>query len=211
MRIIDCIQGSEDWERLRVRATASNFGRIVTPAKGDYSKSATSYAAEIVAKELGVYSPPPPSYWMEWGTENEPNAVAAYEAINGVQTQVVGFVFPDHTDDYGGSPDRLVGDDGGLEAKCPAPETLIGYHAAGELPNQYKPQVQGLMLITGREWWDFFAWHPGLSPFQIRVEPDFKYQNRLRAALEQFAHEVGWLRSKVKAVSHAELLFGGVA
>ena len=67
MRIIDVVPRSEAWERLRNRPTCSEFGSFVTPARGDYSKQATAYAAKIVAKRMEVYVEPPPSFWMEWG------------------------------------------------------------------------------------------------------------------------------------------------
>ena len=210
MKIIDCIQGSEEWDRWRLRPTASNFGRIVTPVKGGYSKSAVDYACEIVAKELGVFTEPPPSYWMEYGTENEPNAIASYEATTGNKVQRVGFVLPDHTEAFGGSPDGLVSDNGLLETKCPKPETLIGYHAAGEMPAVYKPQVQGLLLITGCEWCDFFAWHSELEPFHVRVLPDAVYQASMLEALCTFLAELKRIRGACKRRSHADVLFPNV-
>ena len=210
MRIIDCQQQTEEWERWRNRPTASEFGSFCTPAKGDYSKQATAYAAKIVAKRLGVYQEPPPSFWMEWGTEHEVNAKHAYTLENGVEILDVGFVLPDHTDAYGGSPDGLVGDDGGIEVKCPAPETLIGYHAAGVLPVQYKPQVQGLLLITGRSWWDFYAWHPELSAFCLRVEPDSKYQTKIAENLLLLLEEIERIESCVQRQHHELIAIGPV-
>jgi hypothetical protein len=198
-RIVDCIQGSEEWDRLRARPTASNFYRIISPAKGEYSRaSASEYASEIVAKRLSVFTEPPPSFWMEWGTENEPSALASYEADNGVAVRKVGFVMPEFTDAYGGSPDGLVGDDGLLEIKCPKPETLIQYHAAGVLPDKYKPQVQGLMMITGLPWCDFYAWHPELAAFQVRVEADYDYHKKIAVALEKLLWEIKNVESCVK-------------
>lgn len=202
MRIIDCLQQSEEWDRWRNRPTASEFHNFITPARGQYSASATAYACKIVAKRLGVYTEPPPSYWMEWGTEQEPNAKYAYTAMTGREIQNVGFILPDKTDTYGGSPDGLIGDDGGIEIKCPAPETLIAYHAEGVFPQQYKPQVQGLMMISGRAWWDFFAFHPDLEPFLIRVEPDLKYQENIAKGLIQLLEEIYRIESKVRRMHH---------
>ena len=190
MRIIDCGQRSEEWDLLRRRPTASNFAKFITPAKGDYSKSATSYACEVVAKRLGVWTEPPPSFWMEWGVENEGPAREAYIDRTGREVTEVGFVMPDDTDAYGGSPDGLVGDDGIIEIKCPKPETLISYHAEGGLPAAYKPQVQGLLLISGRAWCDFWAWHPGLTPFLLRVEADEKYQTKIAENLLKLLEEI---------------------
>lgn len=202
MRIINCLQQTEEWERWRNRPTASEFSSFVTPARGDYSAQATAYAAKIVAKRLGVYVEPPISFWMEWGADHEPYAKHAYMLDTGREIQEVGFVLPDHTDGYGGSPDGLVGDDGLLEVKCPAPETLITYHARQELPIQYKPQIQGLLLITGREWCDFFAWHPELTPFILRVEPDVEYQTKIAGCLVKLLDEITRIESCVQRMQH---------
>lgn len=195
MRKIDCIQRSEEWENWRKRPTASGFGSFCTPAKGDYSTQATAYAAMIVAKKLGVFTEPPPSFWMEWGVEHEPNAKAAYTLQTGREIEDVGFIIPDGTDAYGGSPDGLVGDEGLIEIKCPKPETLISYHAAGVLPVQYKPQVQGLLLISGRLWCDFFVFHPELTPFLLRVKANEKYQTKIAECLLLLLGEIEQIES----------------
>lgn len=197
MRTIDCRQGSEEWDAWRARPTASEFGSFITPAKGQYSAQATAYAAKIVAKRIGVYVEPPPSFWMEWGTEQEPHARAAYEAATSLRVQTVGFILPDETDAYGGSPDGLINDDGLIEIKCPAPETLISYHASGKLPDQYKPQVQGLLMISGREWCDFWAWHPDIAPFHYTVHADEEYQAKIAKGLLKLLQEIKAIEEKL--------------
>lgn len=214
MRIIDCRQQTEEWDRLRARPTASQFGKIVTPVKGEYSSQAEGYAAIIVAKRLGVYTEPPPTFWMEWGNEHEPNAKHAYTKQTGRKVRDVGFVLPDNTDAYGGSPDGLVlGDKDGpglIEIKCPAPETLITYHADGVLPSQYKPQIQGLMLITGLTWCDFYAYHPELTPFKLRVRADEKYQTKLAQGILQILKEIARIESRVSKMRHELVSLGNV-
>jgi len=202
MRIVECRQQTEEWEGWRNRPTTSEFLKIVTAARGDYSAQATAYAAKIVAKRLGVYTEPPPTFWMEWGCEQEPNAKLAYTTLTGSEIQDVGFVLPDHTDAYGGSPDGLVGDDGLIEIKCPAPETLINYHAEGVVPNQYRPQIQGLLLITERSWCDFFVFHPELTPFLLRVLPDVKYQEKMAKGLLMLLEEIKEIEQRVKKMRH---------
>ena len=210
MRIIDCKQQTEKWDGLRKRPTSSEFFRFCTPARGDYAAGASAYAAKIVAKQLGVYTEPPPSFWMEWGTEHEPNARHAYTQQTGREVTEVGFIIPDGTDAYGGSPDGLVGDDGLVEFKCPAPETLIAYHADGTFPTQYKPQVQGLLFISGRKWLDFYAFHPELTPFLLRVKPDLKYQEKLAAGLLCVLQEIKRIKAKVKRQHHQIVSIGTV-
>lgn len=200
MRIIDCRQGSEEWDILRAtRPTASQFYRIITPKRGQLSTSHRDYACELVAKQLGLYTEPPPSYWMQWGLDHEAQARQSYATHVQRTVDEVGFVLPDDTDAYGGSPDGLIGDTGVLETKCPKPETLIRYHWDGELPVEYQPQVQGLLLITGCEYCDFFAWHPELQPFLVRVEPDEKYQDAMREVLVEFCIVLEYLKAKVSA------------
>lgn len=199
MRIIDCEQGSEQWDIFRMtRPTASNFCKIITPKKGQLSAAHRDYACELVAKQIGVYTEPPPSFWMTWGIEHEDQARQAYAERFNLEVEQVGFVMPDDTDAYGGSPDGLViGKTGVLETKCPKPETLIRYHWDGKLPDEYIAQVQGLLLITGCEFCDFFAWHPDLQPFHVRVLPDEKFHKALRGALEEFHEALEELKEKV--------------
>lgn len=198
MRIACQRQQTEEWDRWRARPTASDFYKFVTPAKGQYSAQATAYAAVIVAKRLGVYTEPPPSFWMEWGLQHEQAAKWDYTRRTGREIEEVGFCIPDATDAYGCSPDGLVGTEGLIEVKCPAPETLICYHANGELPDNYKPQVQGQLLVTGRRWCDFFAWHPKIiTPFLIRVESDPNYQEKIAGCLLQLLQEIRNIEQKM--------------
>jgi len=206
MRIVDVIQGSEAWEHWRNRPTASEFHSFVTPAKGQYSASATAYAAKIVAKRLRVYTEPPPTWAMERGTELEPSAKLAYTKQTGREVTDVGFIIPDNTDAYGGSPDGLVGEDGGIEVKCPLPERLITWLADGEMPIEFRPQVQGLLLISGRKWWDFVGFDPSLPLLIVRIEPDLDYQEKIAECLLPLLKEIERIESRVSLVRHEVLV-----
>jgi hypothetical protein len=197
MRVIECIQGSEQWDRLRARPTCSEFGSFITSVRGDYSKSASKYASKIIAKRLGLYVEPPPTYWQEWGIDNEPRAIESYERETGYQVSRVGFIIPDDTDAYGGSPDGIIGNEGIVEVKCPAPETLISYHAEDCLPAAYIPQCQGLLWVSGLEWLDWYAYHPGLRPLKIRVMPDLKYHGKLAAGMSRLLSEIDRLERRL--------------
>ena len=49
----------------------------------------------------------------------------------------------------------------------------------------YLAQVHGSLIVTGRKWWDFMSYAPGLEPLRIRVVPD-KYTQELAEELEKF-------------------------
>jgi putative phage-type endonuclease len=202
MRIVCSRQQTEEWDCWRNRPTASEFAKFITPVTGKYSSQARGYAAKIVAKRLGVYTEPPPTFWMDWGDEQEPNAKHAYTAQTGRKIVDVGFVLPDHTDAFGCSPDGLVGDDGLIEIKCPAPETLISYHATSELPDQYRPQIQGQLLVTDRKWCDFFVFHPQLTPYLIRIDADHPYQGKIAECLIKLLAEIERIEASVSTMQH---------
>jgi len=206
-------QGSEQWEAERKgRATASRFGEILTPSTLKLSASSKKYAIELAAERQGVESIGRlPNFEMETGIEREPLARQEYAELNGVDVVEAGFCMMKPDDKFGMSPDGLVGDDGLLEIKCPNAETLIGYHLDGNLPSAYRSQVQGQLWISGREWCDFFAWHPQIEPFQFRVYPDLKWKNAMAIAMPKFLESVDYITTKVKFREVFGFDFSGVS
>lgn len=198
------LQGSEEWFALRRgRVTASQFSRIITPAKGEYSKQAAGYMRDLVvecfcpdyAKFLG-------NRWTDRGTEMEPEARKAFEAHTGLVTEQVAFVTADRWKHVVGcSPDSLLKDAAGnyvagLEIKCPSPFTHAEYIEAGVLPDEYKAQVHGSMAVTGLNKWHFWSYFPNLAPFHLVVERD-TYTEKLTAAIDQFVIEYGAYRQRM--------------
>ena len=175
MRIIDCEQGSDEWLSARLGVpSASQFSKIVT-GKGGKSTQVEAYINQLVAEELTgettfVYV----NEHMKRGTELEPDARELYEALTGNAVQELGFCLHD-TVNAGCSPDGLVGEDGGLEIKCPAPATHVEWVKAGVVPSKHLQQIMGCLWITGRSWWDFMSYHPTMKPLIVRVERDEEY------------------------------------
>jgi putative phage-type endonuclease len=198
MIVHDVEQGSEEWLRLRCTIpTASEFGKIITPAKGELSKQADSYrnillASWVTGRPVDEFL----SHWMERGQEMEPEACAWYEFQEDQDAQSVGFITRDDGM-VGASPDRMVGDSGLLEVKCPSAHVHLGYLLKNTLPTQYKPQTQGQLLVTEREWVDFLSYHPDLPPVLIRVHRDEAYIEKLRSALDKFVDGLIAAREKL--------------
>lgn len=199
MKILNLEQGSDEWFSARLGVpTASRFKDIITPTKGDKSASYKAYMYELIAERLtkdreNFFK----SEWMERGNEIEPLARASYEFMYEVEIQQVGMIFNDEMT-IGISPDGLIDDVGGLEIKCPKPSTIVKYMLDGGLPLEYKPQVMGSLMVSGREWWDFLAFHPLMDFYQIRVYRDEEYIKKMETHLNDFVDELELNYSKLK-------------
>ncbi len=179
-------QGSREWLECRLGIpTASAFKKIITPT-GKLSAQARQYAYLLCAERLlnGVQGSLDGMAWMERGKELEAEAVKSYEFEQDVVTKTVGFITTD-CGQIGCSPDRLVGDRGLLEIKCPAPSTHVGYLLDG-MDKDYIPQVQGQLFVTGRAWCDWYSYNPAMPSVRVRVFPDAEYQANMAVALSDF-------------------------
>ena len=170
MLIIDCKQGTEEWFQARLGIpTASEFNKVITPAKMEASKSADTYINKLVAEWLrGMADESFQSDWMKRGHEVEEEARDYYAFRFDVEVKQVGFCLED-AKRFGCSPDGLIGEDGGVEIKCCSAGVHVGYLLANKVPTEYRLQVLGSLLVTGREWWDFLSFHPDMEPLIVRT------------------------------------------
>lgn len=200
MKTVEVAQRSEDWFKARRgMPTASRFKSILTPVTGKPSSAQDTLINELIAEsimppEQGVIRPMTAE--MEHGVILEAEARCSYDLEHAKgAVKEVGFLIHE-SGLFGGSPDCLVGENGGCEIKCPNGSTLIGYIRDGSLPDEYKCQVHGYLAITKRDYWDFFAYSRNLPPFKITVNPDdftrkleielFKFCERYNAEREKF-------------------------
>lgn len=191
MKILNLEQGSEEWFSARLgKPTASRFKDIITPAKGDKSASYKGYMYELIAERLTKEKDNGfKSEWMQRGNDIEPLARSSYEFLHDTEVSQVGIMLNDEMT-IGASPDGLIGDTGGLEIKCPKPSTIVKYMLDDRLPLEYKPQVMGSLWISGREWWDFLAFHPSMDFFEIRVYRDEDYIKKMSQHINDFVDEM---------------------
>ena len=198
MTVHDVKQGGSDWLRLRAGIpTASEFLKIITPT-GKASSQANRYCCDLIAER--ILGRPLESYVslaMERGSELESEAIAAYEFERSLDTYVVGFVTDDEQR-WGASPDRLVGDDGLLEVKCPDAGVHVGYLLMRPADRKYYPQIQGQLWITGRKWVDIMSYHPEMPRAIVRVERDEEYLQLLSQAVTCFSRSLDSVWSDLK-------------
>ncbi len=206
-------QGTQEWLELRAgKPTSSEFDKIITPG-GALSKSAGAYCNKLLVEVMlgrplvGVSMP-----WMERGKEMESEAVKYYELMRDIETVPVGFIT---TDDgrIGASPDRLVGDKGLLEIKCPTDETHSKYLAAhidallgekGGVADAYKVQCQGQLFVSERDWTDIESYYPGLPEAITRVGRDEKFISTMRILLYDFIGMFDMRLEKLKALGYMD-------
>jgi len=149
----------------RTGISPSQFAKIMTSGRGKndlFGLTAQSYADEVVCRIMGFPVDDFTSEAMQYGIDNEPLAVQAYELNKMVSV--------DYTKDrvlhpkyeyISGEPDGLVGEDGILEIKVPNPTNHFKnlHPDTYQLP-QYMYQIQGYLWLTDRKWCDFCSFRP---------------------------------------------------
>jgi hypothetical protein len=184
--VTDIEQGTPEWFAARAGIpTSSNFDLIVT-AKGEPSKSQEKYAYTLAGERIiGCSEETFSNVHTERGKVFEAEGRELYEFLTGSPVQQVGLIYLDDRS-ASCSPDGLVGDDGGLEIKCPKLSTHVSYLVDGKLPADYHRQVQGSLFVSGRQWWDFLSYYPGMRPLLIRVYPELDFHRKLAQMLASF-------------------------
>ena len=199
-------QGSPEWFAQRLgKVTASKIGDIVARTKTSYSTSRANYMAQLVVERLtGVKTESFTNAAMEWGTQTEPLARAAYELKQGVMVDEVAMIDHPTIPMTGASPDGLVGEEGMIEIKCPNTATHIDTLLSGEADKRYTYQQQWQMACTGRKWNDFVSFDSrmpeGLQLFICRVHRDDELIKTLEDEVKKFLQELDEKVEKLKTL-----------
>jgi len=194
-------QGSEAWHKLRLgRPTASGLSNLLTPEwKRRTGEMPRTYLFSKIAEVItGKSEDEDAGSWaMEQGTLLESEAIPFYEFLTDTKVQRMGFVTDDHMQ-YGCSPDGLIGEDCGIEVKCPRPHTHVKYLLDGGLPKEYACQVHGSMYVTERPSWVFLSYCRGFPPHIVTVLRDDKIQAAIKEALDYFLEDFKIALDKIK-------------
>lgn len=185
MKIIECEQRSVEWMQARAGIpTASEFDAILTPKlKPRDGKMPETYMAKKLAEWwLGGPLVDFNQFDADQGTILEQEAIPWFELEFSVEIKRVGFVT---TDDgrAGCSPDGLL-TTGGIEIKCPLIHTHFGYVLSGVVPDEYIPQVQGALYVTGLPIWTFVSYHRKTPALVLRIERNESDMAKVGEALE---------------------------
>jgi putative phage-type endonuclease len=195
---VELVQGSPEWRAARVGSLgASRVVDAITKTKTGWGASRKNLLADLVAERLtGQPADKFTNAAMQWGTETEPQARAAYCFYHGQEVRQVGLIRHPIIAGTHASPDGLVGDDGLIEIKCPNTathiETLISKGAS--VDGKYFTQMQWQMACTGRQWCDFVSFDPRMPEqlrlFVMRVERNPERIAELHDLVSEFLAEV---------------------
>lgn len=179
-------QRTEEWMRARQgRISASNVGAILGVAPYATRKDVMR---RMVREYHGAETEMNSNIATTYGTGNEPGALIDFRLETGEDVQEVGFIT---REDWAGcSPDGLIGDDAGLEIKCPfgkrKDESPV-FKSIIEQPHYYA-QVQFSLWVTGRKRWAFYQWAPGGTSLED-VPVSVEWQDENLPLLRQFYAE----------------------
>lgn len=189
-------QRSPEWFAARLgKVTASKVADVIAKTKTGYSTSRENYMAQLVCERMtGTQAEGFSSTAMQWGTDQEPLARAAYESAMNVLVDETGFVIHPTISEAGASPDGLVGNDGLIEIKCPNTSTHIDTLLSEKVPTKYITQMMWQMACTKRQWCDFVSFDPrmpdGLQLFIKRVEYHDSIVKGLESEVQEFLEEL---------------------
>ena len=194
------------------RFSPSRFKDIMTKGRGKdqpFGLTAFSYADDIVMDILGVE--PEPEYTsreMQWGIDNEFDAVVAYQAFTGAVVDVPAEVIVSDQLPIAGTPDGLIKAANGLiEIKCPNNRNHLNNLTREKSQiDLYYWQMQGYMMLTGAEWCDFVSYSPnfpeGLQLGIHRVERNdsdiSELTERIQVLWDYVQERVTVLKNKLK-------------
>ena len=188
-------QRSEEWFAARCgKVTASRVADIIAKTKTGASASRENYLAQLVCERLT--GKPAESYSnsaMQWGTDTEPFARAAYEARMDLLVTEVGFIDHPWIPMSGASPDGLA-NEGMVEIKAPNTATHIDTLLSRTVPAKYITQMMWQMACADRPWCDFVSFDPRLPErhqlFIKRINYDPEMVNLLENSVIQFLGDV---------------------
>jgi putative phage-type endonuclease len=199
-------QRTDDWFAARLgKVTASRVADVIAKNKTGYGAGRANYMADLVVERLtGQKASSFSNAAMEWGTEQEPYARAAYSAKTGILVEEVGFIDHPTVAMSGASPDGFA-EDGLIEIKCGNTATHLEYIFDGKPPQKYVTQMQWQMACAGKPWCDFVSYDPRLPErlqlLVVRVPRDDDYIKMLEQEVTTFLQELDDKLNKLEKVT----------
>jgi predicted phage-related endonuclease len=199
-------QRSPEWFAARVGSLGGSkvrdaFARL--KKSGDRMQVAVDFMYELAAERL-TQTPARRVNARDWGRDHEDEARASYAFLTNLDVVKVALIPHPTIANAHASPDSLVGDEGGLEIKCPTSATHLKTLLDDAVPEEHLAQVHWNLACAGptRRWWDFASYDPRfidpeLRLFVKRVERNDDEIARLEAEATAFLADVDSVLSSI--------------
>lgn len=207
MKAVKCDTGSLDWAYLHIGViSAGEADNLLTPKlKAKEGKAVHSYlcrkAAEVYReKPLCDLSPKGASSWqIDQGILLEEDAIPYLAFTHDWEIKRGLFCT---TDDglAGCTPDGLVGDDFGIEIKCPEPQKHVAYLLAGDVPDEYAPQVAFSLYVTGMKEWKFVSFRKNFPTLIVSVRRDEALMSLIAGVVSDFHAQLQTAVAKLRSL-----------
>ena len=206
----DIPQRSEEWFRKRAGSlTGSRAQAMLAKTRGgSMSKMRQRLITDLALERLlgvsekSAFVTPD----MQHGIDQEPHAIAAYEALHMQRVATTGYVEHPTIAWVGCSPDGLLGEDGMLEIKCPASHTHMSVLRNAKTPTTVLAQLRHNLFVTGRDWIDYVSFDPrfpdNAQVFIERWSKEALEMEEYRVQVEAFLQEVANEVKLVKEYTH---------
>lgn len=197
-------QGTDEWKALKCgKFSASRASDLMAKGKGGQpSATRANLIAGLACERMtGQFIESYHNGVMDRGNVVEAEAADAYAVARMAALSECGWIAHPTIPNVGCSPDRLVDDDGLLEAKCPS--SMSRHMAAlreGAHAKEHWLQAQFQLWCSGRAWCDVVSydprWRPALRLAITRVFPD-------RAMFSEFAAAIAVAEIEIAAAIRA--------
>lgn len=192
-------QRSIDWERIRLgRFTASEINKLMgkRTANKPFTDTAMTYIKSKIAEQLTGVSEQKHGAALEWGLDNEGEAIQVFQQRTGLKVDVAMFVpYGDHA---GGSPDGYIGEYAIIEVKCPYNSAnhveflLLGEgNELKDVKPEYYDQIQSNLLFTKRSQAYFISYDPRMpDPMNLAYRIVQRDDNRIEEIKERLSDAI---------------------
>jgi len=201
-------QGSYEWHEQRLgKVTASRVADVMAKTRNGYGAARENYMVQLLCERLtGKPAENFVSEPMRRGIELEPVAAAWYEIETNAMIETCGFYEHPTIKGFGASPDRLLGDDGLIEIKCPNTATHLAFLLSGKIDKKYQWQMTAQIACTGRGVNTFISFDDrlpdGLQGAYAPFEPTDEMRKDMEAEIIKFLAELdereSHLRERIK-------------
>ncbi|MFA6281883.1 MAG: lambda exonuclease family protein [Candidatus Omnitrophota bacterium] len=206
-KIIDCVQGSDEWFAVKLgKISSSRISEVMAKSKDGkgYGVTRLKYMKQLIAERItGERQESYTNSAMARGTEIEPQAREHYAKLNpNCVIKQVGFI--QLSEDEGSSPDALVDNDGTLEIKCPSGTTHIDNILDDCIPSEYIPQVQHQLYVSGRSWCDFMSFYPAFKKTPALIKRVYRDEVLIEKMKKEVAIFLGELNEMMNKINNEE-------